>query len=352
MFNFTTQTVYNQISTSGANKNLYVATSPKKPAVRIGNTRFNAEDIEHIYITAPTQEALASVTFDMADVVMAQADTASESTARIVLYLSLSMNNQDSFYANDLVYKGKPIYIEFKVNKSDTAADIAPRVVAVAKKFLLLTAQEQILNITQSSGKVTITAVNGYQQITKAILQKFDPEAVKLDCCTDAGEYVDVTVGVPVIYAIQNGTVVTEDGGNKQYKLDESGTEVELANNEVAILPGLEAFGDYNWIMHNLRLPTAANTNFWAPTKNEIPVVNGTYTQFIISIAKNRDGIAGQAVGQRVTSVTNHVLYVLGDYTVNTTEAYKVWHALDDLKHAAISVQSNDNPYHTSKFNG
>jgi len=29
----------------------------------------------------------------MADVVMAQADTASESTARIVLYLSLSMNN-------------------------------------------------------------------------------------------------------------------------------------------------------------------------------------------------------------------------------------------------------------------
>jgi hypothetical protein len=45
MFNFTTQTVYNTISTSGANKNMWVSANSKKPALRIGNTRFDAADV-------------------------------------------------------------------------------------------------------------------------------------------------------------------------------------------------------------------------------------------------------------------------------------------------------------------
>ena len=35
------------------------------------------------------------------------------------------------------------------------------------------------------------------------------------------------------------------------------------------------------------------------------------YTQFIIRLCAERDGIGGEVVGQRATSVTNHVLYVL-----------------------------------------
>jgi hypothetical protein len=45
MFNFTTQTLYNQISTSGANKNMYVAANSAVPALRIGNTRFDKANI-------------------------------------------------------------------------------------------------------------------------------------------------------------------------------------------------------------------------------------------------------------------------------------------------------------------
>jgi len=85
----------------------------------------------------------------------------------------------------------------------------------------------------------------------------------------------------------------------------------DLEDNEIAIEPGLEAFGDYNWIIHNLRLPTLANTYFWAVTKSEMPVVGGNYTQFIIRLCTERDGIGGEVVGQRATSVTTHVLYVL-----------------------------------------
>ena len=318
MFNFTTQTLYNQISTTGANKNMYVAANSAVPALRIGNTRFDKANILDIQIKNPTVENLASVEFDMKDIIPTGADAPDEITARIVLYIGLSMNCQDSLYANDLLYKGKPLYIEFAAKKGEAADIVAKRVKSVADKYLLLIYGEKILNIEVTAtaandpdpavGKVKIVGVNGYQQIKKAILQKFDPEAITVDCCTTQGNYVDVTTGVPVIYTTDTTGVVTISSN----KVGEDGSSVALAANEVAIEPGLEAFGDYNWIIHNLRLPTAANTNFWAPTRGEMPIPGTQYTQFIVRLAKERDGIAGEAVGMRVTSVTTHVLYVAG----------------------------------------
>lgn len=330
MFNFTTQTVYNSISTTGANKNMWVVeqNSTKKPALRIGNTRFDADDILDLQIKNPTVENLASVTFDMSKILIDQASTDKEITARIVLYIGLSMNNQDALYANDLVYKGKPLYIEFSVKKDDDAATVAKRVKANAAKYLLLSmGSEKILDVTvttaaasgddPATGTVTFTGVNGYQQIKLAVLQKFDPNAKPIDCCTNDGEFVDIIKGVPVIYTTDaNGVATTTNN-----KLGEDGQPTALANNEVAIAPGIEAFCDYNWIIHNLRLPTLANTNFWAPTRTEMPVVGQVYTQFIIRLSKERDGIAGEVVGQRATSVTTHVLYVAGKVSDNNSPA-------------------------------
>ena len=110
MFNFTTQTVYNAISTTGPNKNMWVVTG-KKPALRIGNTRFDAADVLDIYQKNPTIEQLASVTFDVTDIIPSGDDGVNEVTARFALYLGLVMNSQDALYANDLVYKGKPLYV-------------------------------------------------------------------------------------------------------------------------------------------------------------------------------------------------------------------------------------------------
>ena len=41
-----------------------------------------------------------------------------------------------------------------------------------------------------------------------------------------------------------------------------------------------------------------------------MPAVGGKYVQYIIQICKDRDGIAGEVVGQRAHSVTNHVFWV------------------------------------------
>lgn len=371
MFNFTTQTVFNQISTSGAHKNLIDNSGASKtPSLRIGNTRFDAANISSIQVKAPSAEHLASVEFDVSKVIPATGET----TARIVFWLGLSMGSQDSFYSNALLYKGKPFYIEFPVKASDTADVVAKRVKAISDKFLLFQTgeKEKIFDVTYTAtaaiaadpdnnvdavdavGTVTFTCVNGYQLIKKAVLQKYDEKAHTIDCCADQGDFIDVVTGVPVIYKIVDGVVKTKDGSNKQYFLDEAGEEVELGANQVAILPGLEAFGDYNWIIHNLRLPTAANTGFWAPAKqaDELPIVGQKYTQFIITMVADRDGIAGQVVGNRATSVTTHVLYVAGDHTHSGDAAYTVYTKLYALKSSAIATTADTklvNPFGTAK---
>lgn len=341
MFNFTTQSVYNNIviqtgATPVAGANVIV-NSTGTPYIRIGNTRFDIptgeEELAYgltLQAKKPTPESLASVTFDMSEIVIANDDTTKELTGRIVLYITLSMNSQDSFYANDLVYKGKPIFIEFPVKKGDSAPTIAAKVVRNANKYFALTVgSEKIVNVTSNSGNVTIEGVNGYQQFTKAILQKFDPEANTVDCCTNKGDYVDIITGVPVIYELNaDGSV---NIGTTPQKLAEDGTAEALADNEVAIKPGLEAFGDYNWIIHNLRLPTMANTYFFSPTQGELPAIGQVYSQFIITMCKERDGISGEIVGARAKSVTTHVFYVAGDYTQAGTPAKALYDELTDL---------------------
>lgn len=341
MFNFTTQSVYNNIvvqtgATPVAGANVIV-NSTGTPFIRIGNTRFNKptgqEKLSYgltLQAKKPTPESLASVTFDMEQIRIQNESTTKELTGRIVLYITLSMNSQDSFYANDLVYKGKPIFIEFPVKKDDTAPVIAAKVVKNANKYFALTVGgEKIVNVTNNSGKVTIEGVNGYQQFTKAILQKFDAEASTVDCCTYKGDYIDVVTGVPVIYKLdENGSV---NIGTTPKKLAEDSTAAALSANEVAIKPGLEAFGDYNWIIHNLRLPTMANTHFFSPTQGELPAIGQVYSQFIITMCKERDGISGEIVGARAKSVTTHVFYVAGDYTKTGTPAKALYDELSKL---------------------
>lgn len=332
MFNFTTQTLFNtvvktttkDIKDKKAPKgyNLIVKDGDVNPEVRIGNTRFNKDNVLDIQKKVHTVENLASVEFDinkLFTLVTADGKDVQEGDYRIALYIGLSMNSQDSYYANALIYKGKPFYVEFSVKASDDEEAVAKRIKKITERYMLLMTDEKLIDVTIDGGKVTFTATNGYQIIKKAVLQKFDPNAKQIDCCNNNGDFVDIITGVPVTYTTDPTT--GEITANLTETLDFDGLR-DLTDDEVAIVPGAEAFGDYNWIIHNLRLPTGANTNFLAPTKNEMPVVGGEYNQYIIRLCVDRDGIAGGVVGQRATSVTTHVLYVLdqGD-NVATIEA-------------------------------
>ena len=330
MFNFTTQTVFNNVvkatysqmrnkPVKGANLIIKGDGDTENPEVRIGNLRFSNENVLDIQKKKHTVESLAKVEFDLSKLTNPK-----KGAYRIALYLGLSMNSQDSFYSNDFVYKGKPLYIEFPVNSdSEEAATIANRIVKIANKYLLFMAQEKILDVSADGSKVTFEGVNGYQQIRRAYLQKYDPEAKQVDCCSYDGDYANIITGVPVSYTTDDttGEVIPET------KTLEDGELIDFSEDDTKtpIYPGLEAFGDYNWIIHNLRIPTLANTYYWSVTKPEMPVVGGQYTQFIITMCVERNGIGGEVVGQRATSVTNHVLYVLdqGENVKNVEDALK-----------------------------
>lgn len=322
MFNFTTQTIYNKVvvATDAQVKakaikgyNIITGTDSNKPELRIGNTRFNKEDVLDIHKASFQPENLAKTEIDIAKLISlvttGEKDT-QEGNYRIVFYIGLSMNSQDAAYSNAFVYKGKPLFIEFPIKTGDTAADVAKRIVKIANKYILFTAGEKILNVVASTDKVVFTAINGYQQFKTVLVQKYDPNAGNsYDCCSSTGDFVTYMTGVPVAYTVVDGAVATKN------EVLEDGELRELENTEFAILPGLEAFLDYNWIIHNLRLPTLANTYFWSPAKqmDEMPIVGGQYNQYIIRLCKERDGIAGHVVGHRATSVTTHVFYVLDD---------------------------------------
>ena len=342
MFNFTTQTIYNQVikvadsaiknGTATKGYNIITGTDPNKPEVRIGNTRFNKEDVLDIHKATHLPENLATTTIDIEQLIglvntaVSSGEAGAEPAApesvagnyRIVFYIGLIMNSQDAAYSNAYVYKGKPLFVEFQIKKDDEDPEvIAARIKKIVDKYLLFIAGEKLLNVTVDGAEVTFTAVNGYQQFKQVLVQKYDPNAGNsYDCCSATGDFVTIMTGVPVMYKLDSGVVTSEEK-----VLDETGEGRELNDDEFEILPGTEAFLDYNWIIHNLRLPTLANTNFWSPTvqAKEMPVVGGQYNQYIVRLCKERDGIAGHVVGHRATSVTTHVFYVLDDGGSNIT---------------------------------
>ena len=73
---------------------------------------------------------------------------------------------------------------------------------------------------------------------------------------------------------------------------------------------GKEGFGTYQWILKNLRLPTAARTSWTAINADEAPIIGAKYNEYVIRYCVNRGIMGGDAVGEVTKSLTTHVFYV------------------------------------------
>ena len=123
--------------------------------------------------------------------------------------------------------------------------------------------------------------------------------------------------------------------------------EWEPADNETEIFPNVEAFGNYAWMIHNLRIPTGYNTRWDAPLPDEAPMAGGKYTQFTIHMNSGiRKGIAGEAVGMGVISYTTHVFYV-EDALVDSFKT-----ALNAIKEVEVIVGSTETTEDSGSGNG
>ena len=194
---------------------------------------------------------------------------------RISLYVTLS-GSQDERYANTRVLKGKPIFVEFEVTaKENTAALVADKVIAITKKYLQMVYEDKIINIVKDSTTgIIIKGISGEQRFSKVALEKWENN--------------DWTV------------------------LDESINGVPGTKITVTAI-GDNGFGTYRNIIKDLRLPTAANTRWTHIAQDEIPVVGGMYDQYTIVYCVHRGVLGSDAVGNDVTSITEHVFYVKSD---------------------------------------
>lgn len=309
MFNFTTQTILNTLEEG---KNVIIQTEDKTPKVRINNLRFDPTNsngsyaVKSVEVKLPQEEVLSHVTFDVADLDN-HADKAvgGKISARFALYIGLTQTSVDSYYANAMVYKGKPFYVEFNYTPEGTnwSGEEDKALEKTAK--IVCTADSPVLTISVDGTEVTFTCTNGYQIIREAALQVFDPTLVKIDCCSTDGGFTNVTKAT-------QGTLSFKASDDNEYLLVEAEEESadDSAQDTGIIYPGAEAFGDYKWIMHNLRLPTTANYNYWSANKSELPAVGANYVQVTIKVCQDRENIGGMVVGQMTHSVTTHVLYV------------------------------------------
>lgn len=292
MFQFTTTTVINanEDYTSGL-KPLWSA-QKKGDQDKEGNEytvsslnikrhlNFKQPNVLSITKALYTEPKFAKATLDLSQL------GETEGNFRIAMYIKLAQSSANSYYANDLVFKGKPLYVEFVWKKGEASTTVAKRIKDTVKKFMLMVYEKDLVKISVDGTKVVITGIDEYQRFDRVDVEKF----VRPEDSPMFGGYEVVKSAL---------TEVHKDDA----EYDENFT----------IEQGVEGFGTYQWILKNLRLPTAARTSWTAINADEVPVIGAKYNEYIIRYCVNRGIMGGDAVGEVTRSLTTHVFYVNQD---------------------------------------
>jgi hypothetical protein len=263
MFQFTTTKVINS-------QDAWLKVSDDEFLVKYGLS-FKKDNVKDFFKAEAQDEKLSSLTVDLSG--LDSLDLKKGDTLRIDLYIHLSQGSNSSFYANDTYYKGRPFFLDFAW--AGTAESTLKKLVSLIKKYQLDIYGEKFIDITYEGSVLTINAVDEYQRFTKFALSKYNPKVLR-----GLGDY-------EVIY--------------------------DIDSDEVTLDQGHEGFGTYTFILHNLRLPTTAHTNWKAIGQEEMPIIGAKYNQYTIHYLTNRGIMGMHAVGQVAQSLTTHVLYVRQD---------------------------------------
>lgn len=279
MFQFTTTTVINSAKDyTNPSVDLFKGDSKYFDVKRVN--RFKVKNIRSAYKQDPVAQSNAVATIDMSKVQEVLTTTkATKGTFRVEIYVHLAQSNNNPLYSNTWVVKGRPWTFEFSATSTEKAGDIVDKVIKMITKFKLFTMDTEQLKATKEDTKLVLTAQDPYQIFSKVELQYFDPSiGTTTGCCTPRGEYAPVEN-----YGVTDVTTIT---------------------------PGNEGFGTFEWIMRNLRLPTAEQTRWNALYQDDRPMVGATYTQYTLEYCENRGILGGDAVGEETKSVTTHVFFV------------------------------------------
>lgn len=266
MFNWTTTTLINEIpfnKVEGTGK------------LRIGKHLFEKRWVESIRKAVGHTPTICSAALDLAKVKEALT-TAEAKVARLYIYVGLE-GSEESIYANDWYRKGMPLSVSFT---NDTAEKMVENIVDTINRFNVFTKVKKILEVSAKEGEKTTLVISGtheHQRIRK------------IQVLVDAGFGEETAI---VDYELN-------------HKEDEAVKDV---------VDGVNGFGTYSQLVKDLRLPTAAHTNWLSVQKDEMPIVGALYTQYIINYyAPSTANPSFTAIGNRSMSETTHVFWVKSD---------------------------------------
>ena len=275
MLNFTQQTV---INSSDRFKKMDPDTLRIK---RIGD--YKKANIKSVFKTVASDPIKGTA-------VITPAALDSGAAYRLVVYLRLQ-KSVNSLYANDLVYKGKPLFFEFKGTGTITT-DVAAMVKAINSQqrmwdngitYLVASATDSD-DVDADLDALTLTCADEYQLFYHVELQKFEPTVVNGD--PTASQYTSV-------YKFVNG---------------EAGNSAQIVVNQSKL-----GVGTYDMLIQDLRLPTYENTNWISMNKMEMPIVGEKYTQYVLEYEVERGIMGLGSAGALVTARTTHVFFVKSD---------------------------------------
>lgn len=203
---------------------------------------------------------------------------------RIALYIRYE-GNRNSYFANDMVFQGKPLWIEYEIkDNGELPSDIAARIVKNARLYKQMF-DGKVFNISAAGNIVTIAAMDEYERFIKADIEKFQTNDNTCQC-SDA-----CSCSYQVIKSAKLADDPEYDGEN-------------------TIVQGKVGFGTYSNIIYDLRLPTMEAVRFAGINQEELPIPGALYNQYTITYCKRRGVLGSDAVGMPAKSMTTHVFYV------------------------------------------
>lgn len=293
MFQFTTTTVINsnfeyEYAPTGVSEqdDLHALWSTQEEDIS-NNIPASLNIKRHLKFKKPNVVSVTKAPYTKPQIAKATLDLASlgktEGSYRLAMYIKLSQSSANSYYANDLVFKGKPFYIEFVWKNGEEAKDVAKKIKDTAKKYMLLVYEKDLVKLDYNGTKLIINGIDEYQRFERV----------------DIEEYVKDS-NTPMLGSYE----VVKSAMTEAHK-DDAGYDENFT-----IEQGVEGFGTYQWILKNLRLPTAARTSWTAINADEVPIIGAKYDEYVIRYCVNRGIMGGDAVGEVTKSLTTHVFFV------------------------------------------
>jgi hypothetical protein len=250
-----------------------------KDFIRIDGMTYKKKYMGTVYKTTHTEGTPAKLTFNMAKI-------STTNDLQFVIELGLDKDYRGDF-GSVLYYFRKPIVVSIK-------------------------AETSIEDIASAFKKASYTDYNLYKvEYTDATDQ-----TIKL---TMTDNYINVR-------NVEVFEIVKAADGIENYETlvsFETEDKKEPADKALIYDENVVGFGTYEYMIHNLRLPTTANMRFASPSEVEMPVKNGKYVQysFEYTVPRRLGGLS--VAGQNVSSTTIHTFFVLdSDTNITRFDSY------------------------------